>query len=56
MMKKDVNGVIVEMTEEEIKEHEEWAAEIAEIPPTEAERLEALEGALLELAGVLLNG
>ena len=56
MMKKDVNGVIVEMTEEEIKKMEEEAAEIGEMPPTDAERLETLEGAILELAGVLFNG
>lgn len=54
-MKKDVNGVIVDMTEEEIKKMEE-AAEMEELPPTEMERLEALEGAILELAEVLFNG
>lgn len=52
-MKKDVNGVIVEMTAEEI---EAMKAEIVEIPPTEAERIEALENAILELAEVLVNG
>ncbi len=51
-MKKDVNGVIVEMTEEEIEEIEK---EVIEIPITEAERLEALESAFLELAEVLFN-
>ena len=55
-MKKDVNGVITDMTEEEIKKMEEEAAEIGEMPPTEVERLEALEGAFLELAEVLFNG
>lgn len=52
-MKKDVNGVIVEMTEEEI---EALKAEVDEMPPTDAERIEALENALLELAEVLVNG
>ena len=55
-MKKDVNGVIMDMTEEEIKKFEEESAKIAELPPTESERLEALEGALLELVEVLYNG
>lgn len=52
-MKKDVNGVIVEMTEEEI---EAIKAEVVEMPPTEAERIEAMENALLELAEVIVNG
>lgn len=56
MMKKNVNGVVMEMTEEEIKAYEEWTANIKELPPTESERIEALESALLELAGVLYNG
>lgn len=54
MMKKDVNGVIIEMTEEEIEEMEK-EKEDTEIPITESERLEALESAFLELAGVLFN-
>ena len=52
-MKKDVNCVIMDMTEEEINALKE---ESVEIPITETERLEALEGALLELAGVLFDG
>ena len=52
-MKKDVNGVIVEMTAEEIKTIE---MEVVELPPTEAERIEALEEALMELVEVLVNG
>jgi len=52
-MKKDVNGVIIEMTEEEIEAMEK---EHVELPPTAEERLEALEGALLELAEVLYHG
>ena len=52
-MKKDVNGKIVEMTEDEIKALNE---ENVDMPPTEEERLEALESALMELVGVIING
>lgn len=52
-MKKDVNGVISEMTQEEIETLE---AEVVETPPTEADRIEALENALIELVGVIMNG
>lgn len=52
-MKKDVNGKIVEMTKEEIEAME---AEKMELPPTETERLEALESAFMELVGVIVNG
>lgn len=52
-MKKDVNGKIVDMTEEEI---EAMKAEVVELPPTEAERIDALENALIELVGVIMNG
>lgn len=52
-MKKDVNGKIVEMTTEEI---EAMKAEVIEMPPTDTERIEAMENALLELAEVLANG
>lgn len=51
-MKKDVNGKIVEMTAEEIQAMKD---EVFEMPPTDTERLEALEGAFMELVGVLLN-
>lgn len=52
-MKKDVNGKIVEMTAEEIEANK---AEVVDMPPTDAERIEALENAILELAEVLVNG
>ena len=52
-MKKDVNGKIVDMTEKEIKAQK---AEVVELPPTEAERIDALENALIELVGVIMNG
>ena len=49
-MKKIVNGIYVEMTQEEI---EAASVEIAPQPITVEERIEALESALLE---VVLNG
>ena len=52
-MKKNVNGVILEMTKEET---EAFNAQRIELLPTEAERLEALESAFLELAEVIANG
>ena len=59
-MKKYVNGQYIEMTEEEIAEFnaeaERMAEELKNAPPTEAERLEAVEMAILELAEVLANG
>lgn len=59
-MKKYVNGKFVDMTTEEIAEYNERQKAIAEelknTPPTEAERLEAIEMAILELAEVLANG
>lgn len=58
-MKKYVNGLYIEMTEEEIAEFKEQSKKMAEeakkTPPTAEERLEAVETALLELAGVLFN-
>lgn len=59
-MKKYVNGQYVELTAEEIAEYkaeaERMAEELKNTPPTEAERLEAVEAAILELAEVLANG
>jgi len=52
-MKVNENGIIRDMTEEEIKASEENKFEIL---PTAEERLEAMEEALLELAGVMLDG
>lgn len=59
-MKKYLNGKIIEMTAEEIAEFkaeaERMAEEMKNAPPTETERLEAVEMAMLELAEVLTNG
>ena len=59
-MKKYLNGKIVDMTAEEIAElkaeAERMAEELKNAPPTEADRLEAVEMAILELAEVLTNG
>lgn len=52
-MKKDVNGVIVEMTTEEIEALE---AEVVETPPTPEERIRVLEKAFIEFVGGGLNG
>lgn len=46
------NGVIREMTPEEIAELEKLAAEQPTAEPTAEERLAALEDAMLELLGV----
>lgn len=50
------NGIIREMTPEEIAEYEALAKAEPMPEPTAEERLEALEGAMLELMGVELNG
>ena len=50
------NGIIREMTPEEIAELEALAQDEPLPPPTAEERLEALESAMLELMGVLPNG
>ena len=59
-MRKYVNGQYVDLTEKEIAELEiarnQYAEELKNTPPTEAERLEAIEMAILELAEVLANG
>lgn len=46
------NGVIREMTAQEIAELEALASEMPEPEPTSEERLSALEEAMLELLGV----
>ena len=55
-MDKIVNGVIQEMTPEEVAEYEALAKDAPMPEPTAEERLEALEGAMLELMGVTPNG
>ena len=60
IMKKYVNGRYIDMTDEEIAEIKAEAERLAEeqknAPPTEEDRLEAVEMAILELAEVLTNG
>lgn len=50
------NGVYRELTPEEIAEMEKMAELESNQPPTDTERLEALESAMLELAEVMANG
>lgn len=50
------NGIIREMTPEEVAEYEALAQEAPMPEPTSEERLEALEGAMLELMGVVTDG
>lgn len=58
-MKKYVNGKYLELTQEEIEEQkklEEQFKKDEPEEPTDSERLDALEQAMLELAEVLANG
>lgn len=55
-MKICINGIYRDMTAEELAEYKAKAEEQKNVPPTEAERLEAIEQAILELAEVLANG
>lgn len=50
------NGIIREMTPEEIAEYEALAQEAPMPPPTTEERLDAVERAVLEILGVTTNG
>ena len=50
------NGIIRDMTPDEIAELEALAHDAPLPPPTAEERLEALESAMLELMGVTPNG
>ena len=50
------NGIIREMTPEEIAELEALAQEEPLPPPTAEERLDALESAMLEMMGVVTDG
>lgn len=50
------NGIIRDMTPEEIAELEALAQEAPMPEPTAEERFEALESAMLELMGVTPNG
>ena len=56
-MKKLVNGKYIEMTDAELETaRKEYAEQQKNASPTEADRLEAVEMAILELAEVLANG
>ena len=59
-MKKYIDGKYVELTPEEIKAMQEeqarYEAEQAKQPPTESERLEALESAFMEFVEVMMGG
>lgn len=50
------NGIIRDMTPEEIAELEALSQEKPLPPPTAEERLEALESVVLEILGVTTNG
>lgn len=56
MIYKYVNGKKVEMPAEEIAELKKLEEEAKNTPPTETERLEALEQAFMELVEVVVNG
>lgn len=51
-----VNGIIRDMTPEEIAELEALAHDAPMPPPTTEERLEALESVVLEMLGVKIDG
>ena len=55
-MKVCENGIIREMTPEEVAEFEALAQEAPMPEPTAEERLEAIEAAVLEMLGVTTNG
>lgn len=58
-MKKYVNGKYIELTQEEIEEQKKLEEQFKlnePEEPTDSERLDALEQAMLELAEVLANG
>lgn len=53
MPKININGIVREMTQEEIKEMEALAAQIPTDEPTAEQRIEELEEAIIELASLL---
>lgn len=58
-MKKYVNGKYLELTQEEIEEQKKLEEQFKKDEldkPTDSERLDVLEQAMLELAEVLANG
>ena len=50
------NGIIRDMTPEEIAEFEALAQEAPMPEPTAEERMDAIEGAMLEMMGVVTDG
>ena len=55
-MRKLVNGVVHEMTAEEVAEYERMAAEIPVPEPTQDEWKTQIEAALIELAALITGG
>ena len=55
-MKKWLNGEIIEMTPEEIAELQSMQTEQPIAEPTIEERMDAIEGAIMELAEVMFGG
>ena len=55
-MKKWINGEIIDMTPEEIAEMQSMQMEQPVAEPTIEERMDASEGAIMELAEVIFNG
>lgn len=56
MPKININGVTREMTAEEIAEMERLAAAMPGITQTDAERMDQIEAALIELAALIAGG
>lgn len=52
----NINGIVREMTAEEIEELERLEAEMPEPEQTVDERMEQIEAALIELAALLTGG
>lgn len=55
-MKINDNGIIRDMTDEELAELERMKAEMPEQPPTPEERMDEIEAAMIELAALIAGG
>lgn len=55
-MLKLLNGKYIEMTEEEIIEHNTADGDLVDCPPTTTERISALESAVADIAVMLVGG
>ena len=56
-MKININGVVREMTDDEVKEFEHMSAEETPEPVSETDRrMDEIEAALIELAAMLTGG